>query len=385
MRNKLISYGRQTISLEDIEAVKDVLSSDFLTQGPQVPQFEREIAEYCGADHACAVNSATSALHIACLSLGLGPGDWLWTTPITFVSSANCALYCGAEVDFVDIDPGTCNMSVQRLEEKLAHAEKNSCLPKIVVPVHFAGQSCDMRAIQKLAKRYGFRVIEDAAHAAGGRYLEYPVGSCKYSDVAVFSFHPVKIITTGEGGMALTNDANLSEKMHLLRSHGVTRDPESMTHPPDGMWYYQQIALGFNYRMTDIQAALGRSQLKRIDEFVARRQQLAARYDALQEGLPVVPQARHPDSRSSFHLYVIRVSEQSHGKVFTFLRKAGFGVNLHYIPVHTQPYYRQMGFSKGDFPAAEAYYREAISLPIYPELDEQQQDAVVSALNEVLG
>ena len=331
------------------------------------------------------MNSATSALHIACLSLGLGPGDWLWTTPITFVSSANCALYCGAEVDFVDIDPGTCNMSVERLEEKLVYAEKNSCLPKIVVPVHFAGQSCDMRAIQKLAQRYGFHVIEDAAHAAGGMYLEHPVGSCKYSDIAVFSFHPVKIITTGEGGMALTNDAGLSEKMHLLRSHGVTRDSEKMTHVPDGMWYYQQIALGFNYRMTDIQAALGSSQLKRIDEFVVRRQQLAARYDELLKKLPVVPLKRHPDAQSSFHLYVIRVNEESHLEIFSFLRDAGIGVNLHYIPVHTQPYYRQKGFSKGDFPAAESYYQEAISLPIYPELDEQQQNAVVSVLNEVLG
>ena len=384
MRNELISYGRQTISREDIEAVKDVLSSDFLTQGPQVPKFEREMAGYCGADHACAVNSATSALHIACLSLGLGPGDRLWTTPITFVSSANCALYCGAEVDFVDIDPGTCNMSIERLEEKLAHAEKNSCLPKIVVPVHFAGQSCDMRAIQRLAQRYGFHVIEDAAHAAGGRYLEHPVGSCKYSDIAVFSFHPVKIITTGEGGMALTNDAGLSEKMHLLRSHGVTRDSEKMTHAPDGVWYYQQIALGFNYRMTDIQAALGSSQLKRIDEFVVRRQQLAARYDELLKELPAVPLKRHPDAQSSFHLYVIRVSEESHLEVFSFLRDAGIGVNLHYIPVHTQPYYRQQGFSKGDFPAAESYYREAVTLPLYPELDEQTQDAVASALYEVL-
>ena len=380
----MISYGRQTISLEDIEAVKHVLSSDFLTQGPQVPQFEQETAKYCGAGYACAVNSATSALHIACLSLGLGPGDWLWTTPITFVSSANCALYCGAEVDFVDIDPGTCNMSIECLEEKLVYAKKNNCLPKIVVPVHFAGQSCDMRAICELAKRYGFRVIEDAAHAAGGKYLEDPVGSCKYSDIAVFSFHPVKIITTGEGGMALTNDANLSEKMYLLRSHGVTRDPGRMTHPPDGIWYYQQIALGFNYRMTDIQAALGRSQLRRIDEFVACRQQLAAHYDQLLTELPVVSLNRHPDMQSSFHLYVIRVSQQSHEQVFSFLQKAGFGVNLHYIPVHTQPYYRQMGFSEGDFPVAEAYYREAISLPIYPELNEQQQKAVVSALSEIL-
>ena len=380
----MISYGKQTISPEDVEAVTKVLSSDFLTQGPQVPRFEREVAEYCGAEHACAVNSATSALHIACLSLGLGPGDWLWTTPITFVSSANCALYCGAKVDFVDIDPSTCNLSIERLEEKLVIAKKNGCLPKILVPVHLGGQSCDMRSICELAQRYQFRIIEDAAHAIGGKYLEDPVGSCKFSDIAVFSFHPVKIITTGEGGMALTNDSQLSEKMYLLRSHGITRDPEKMTHVPDGKWYYQQIALGFNYRMTDIQAALGRSQLKRIDEFVACRQQLAARYDILLEELPVVPIKHHSDALSSFHLYVIRVNQRSHMKVFSFLREAGIGVNLHYIPVHTQPYYRQQGFNNTTFPIAESYYREAISLPIYPELNEQQQDAIVSALCEAL-
>ena len=380
----MIPYGRQTVSLEDVEAVKEVLSSNFLTQGPQVPEFEREVAEYCSTAYACAVNSATSALHLACLSLGLGPGDWLWTAPVTFVSSANCALYCGAQVDFVDIDPGTCNLSVERLEEKLIHAKKNSCLPKVVMPVHLAGQSCDMRAIHALAQHYKFRVIEDAAHAAGGSYLEDPVGSCRYSDIAVFSFHPVKIITTGEGGMALTNAADLSEKMHLLRSHGVTRDPKKMKHAPDGAWYYQQIALGFNYRMSDIQAALGRSQLQRIDEFVARRRQLAARYDELLAGLPVTPLQRHPDAQSSFHLYVVRVSKKCHAAVFSFLRRAGIGVNLHYIPVHTQPYYRQKGFSKGDFPVAESYYREAISLPLYPALDEQQQDVVVSALHEAL-
>ncbi|MYB88494.1 MAG: UDP-4-amino-4,6-dideoxy-N-acetyl-beta-L-altrosamine transaminase [Proteobacteria bacterium] len=380
----MISYGRQSISLEDIEAVTKVLSSDFLTQGPQVPHFEREVAEYCGAEHACAVNSATSALHIACLSLGLGPGDWLWTTPITFVSSANCALYCGAKVDFVDIDPDTCNLSIERLEEKLVHAKRNGCLPKILVPVHLAGQSCDMRAISELAQQYKFYVIEDAAHAVGGRYLKDPVGSCRFSDIAVFSFHPVKIITTGEGGMALTNNPQLSEKMHLLRSHGITRNPEKMTHVPDGEWYYQQIALGFNYRMTDIQAALGRSQLKRVDEFVARRQQLAARYNRLLEKLPVVLIKQYPDALSSFHLYVIRVNQKSHMSVFSFLREAGIGVNLHYIPVHTQPYYRQRGFHNITFPIAESYYREAVSLPIYPELDEQQQDIVVSALGEAL-
>ncbi len=362
----------------------EVLSSDFLTQGPQVPEFEHEAAAYCGAGYACAANSATSALHLACLSLGLGPGDRLWTSPVTFVSSANCALHCGAEVDFVDIEPGTCNMSVERLGEKLIRAKKDNRLPKVVMPVHLAGQSCDMRAIHALAQQYGFRIIEDAAHAAGGRYLEALVGSCRYSDIAVFSFHPVKTITTGEGGMALTNAEDLSEQMHLLCSHGVTRDREKMTHEPDGPWYYQQIALGFNYRMTDIQAALGRSQLHHIDEFVARRRQLAARYDELLAGLSATPLEQHPNAQSSFHLYVIRVAAEDRAAVFSSLRQAGIGVSLHYIPVHTQPYYRQKGFGEGDFPAAGSYYREAISLPLYPALEERQQDAVVSALNKAL-
>ena len=380
----MIPYGKQTVSPEDAAAVEEVLSSDFLTQGPQTPEFEREMATYCGAGHACAANSATSALHLACLSLGLGSGDYLWTSPITFVSSANCALHCGAAVDFVDIDPATCNMSVERLEEKLIRAKKEKRLPKIVMPVHLAGQSCDMQAIHALAQEYDFRIIEDASHAVGGHYLGEPVGSCKYSEITVFSFHPVKIITTGEGGMALTNDRGLHEQMHLLRSHGVTRDEEKMTHESDGPWYYQQVALGFNYRMTDIQAALGRSQLKRIDKFVARRRQLAQRYDELLAGLPITLLQQHTDAQSSFHLYIIRVAAERHADAFSFLRQAGIGVNLHYIPVHTQPYYQQKGFTEGDFSAAETYYHEAISLPLYPALEEKQQDAVITALKEAL-
>ena len=384
----MIPYGRQHISEDDIAAVLDVLHSDFLTQGPAVPAFENAVADYCGARHALATNSATSALHIACLALGAGPGDIVWTSPLTFVASANCALYCGAGIDFVDIDPETCNMSIDRLESKLEAAERKGTLPKIVIPVHFAGQSCEMEKISALSRKYGFKVIEDASHAIGGSYRGGPVGSCRHSDITIFSFHPVKIVTTGEGGMALTNDPALAEKMALLRSHGITRDPVSMTHAPDGPWYYQQIELGFNYRMTDIQAALGKSQLKRLDEFVSRRNALAVRYDELLKALPVTAIGRHPDSHSAFHLYVVRLKldaiRTSHLEVFEGLRKNGIGVNLHYIPVHTQPYYLKLGFDWGDFPEAERYYREAITLPLYFGLSEAQQNEVVDALKSLL-
>jgi len=376
----VIPYARQDIADGDIAAVCETLRSDFLTQGPQTPAFEREMAAYCGAVYACAVNSATSALHLACLALELGPGDWLWTSPITFVASANCALHCGAQVDFVDIEPRTANISVAALEKKLAAAEKQNRLPKIVVPVHLAGQPCDLRAIHEMARHYGFRIIEDASHAAGARYLGEPVGNCRYSDIAVFSFHPVKIITTGEGGIALTNDEDLDRRMKLLRSHGVTRDEREMEPPPAGPWVYHQIALGYNYRMTDLQAALGRSQLKRLDTFVARRRQLARRYDEHLAELPLTPLEQMSGADSSFHLYIVRVAADKHLPVFTALHEAGIGVNLHYIPVHTQPYYRRMGFSAGDFPAAEAYYREAISLPLYPALQDAQHDFVAEKL-----
>ncbi|MVW76094.1 UDP-4-amino-4,6-dideoxy-N-acetyl-beta-L-altrosamine transaminase [Pseudomonas xionganensis] len=384
----MIPYGRQDIIQADIDAVVAVLQSDFLTQGPQVPAFERAVAEYCGVSHALAVNSATSALHIACLALGLGPGDLLWTSPITFVASANCALYCGAEVDFVDIDPRTYNLCPQALERKLIEAESQGRLPKIVVPVHLCGQPCDMQRIHELAQRFGFKVIEDASHAIGGRYQGQAIGSCRYSDITVFSFHPVKIITTAEGGMALTSDAALAERMALLRSHGITRDPAQMTHEADGPWYYQQIELGFNYRMTELQAALGLSQLQRLDQFVARRHELAARYDSLLAELPVVTPWQHPDSYSGLHLYVIRLCldkiGHSHRQVFEALREQGIGVNLHYIPVHTQPYYAQMGFSNGDFPEAERYYAEAISLPLFPTMTSLSQDLVIEALKKGL-
>lgn len=384
----MIPYGRQDINQSDIDAVVNVLKSDFLTQGPMVPKFEQTVAQHVGAQHAFAVNSATSALHIACLALGLGPGDNLWTTPITFVASANCGLYCGAKVDFVDIDPKTYNLSPKALAVKLEQAENEGKLPKVLVAVHLCGQPCDMEAIHTLAKRYNFSVIEDASHAIGGKYKNEFIGNCRYSDITVFSFHPVKIITTAEGGMALTNNQALANKMALLRSHGITRDPALMTHEPDGPWYYQQIDLGFNYRMTELQAAMGVSQMVRLDQFVARRHELAKRYDALLNELPVTTPWQHPDSYSGLHLYVIRLQldkiQSTHQQVFEALRENGIGVNLHYIPVHTQPYYQQMGFKSGDFPEAERYYAEAISLPMFQTMSDEQQDEVVAAIRKAI-
>lgn len=384
----MIPYGRQDITQEDIDAVVAVLRSDFLTQGPCVPAFETAVARHVGAAHGVAVNSATSALHIACLALGLGPGDWLWTTPITFVASANCGLYCGAQVDFIDIDPRTYNLCPQALEEKLLAAQAAGRLPKVLVAVHLCGQPCDMAAIHALGQRFGFRIIEDASHAIGGKYKGEFIGNSRYSDITVFSFHPVKIVTTAEGGMAVTNDPQLAEKMALLRSHGITRDPRQMTHPADGPWYYQQIDLGFNYRMTELQAALGISQMQRLDQYVARRHELAIRYDNLLAALPVTRPWQHPDSYSGLHLYVIRLQLDKIGKthleVFESLRQQGIGVNLHYIPVHLQPYYQTMGFKRGDYPEAERYYAEAISLPMFQTMSLEQQDTVLAALGTAL-
>lgn len=384
----MIPYGRQEITESDIKAVVNILRSDFLTQGPVVERFEQSVADYCGASNALALNSATSALHVACLALGVGPGDIVWTSPITFVASSNCALYCGAEIDFVDIDPKTYNMCCDHLADKLRAAKLNDTLPKVVIPVHLTGQSCDMEKISQLGIEYGFRIIEDASHAIGGSYNRQSVGSCRYSDICVFSFHPVKIITTGEGGMILTNNNELASKMNRLRSHGITRDPVCMVNQDPDPWYYEQIALGFNYRMTDLQAALGLSQLDRLDAYVNVRNQLAERYDGLLADFPLITPLQSQDCYSSRHLYVVRLKldeiDKSRRQVFESLRERGIGVQTHYIPVPSQPYYKDMGFSAKDYPNGLSYYHEAISLPLFPAMTREEQDKVIAVLQEIL-
>jgi UDP-4-amino-4,6-dideoxy-N-acetyl-beta-L-altrosamine transaminase len=380
-----IPYGRQHITPEDIAAVTAVLQSDFLTQGPAIPRFEQAVASQVGARHAVAVNSATAALHIACLALELGPGDVLWTVPNTFVASANCARYCGADVDFVDIDPRTWNLSLPLLREKLAQTRRaGTRLPKIVVPVHFAGQPTDQEEIQALSREYGFKVIEDASHAIGASRHGEKAGSCRWSDIVIFSFHPVKIITTGEGGLALTNNPVWAERMATLRTHGITRDPARFTRRDEGAWHYEQQSLGLNYRLTDLQAALGSSQLTRLEEYVARRNELAAHYDTALAGLPVRRPFVAPGNRSAWHLYPVRVDATRRRSVFDAMRAAGIGVNVHYTPVHLQPYYRQLGFAPGCCPEAEAHGAEVVTLPLHPLLTAADQARVVDELRAAL-
>lgn len=378
----MIPYGRQNINDDDIASVIDVLNSEWLTQGPGISHFEQGMAAYCNAKHAVAVCNATAALHIACLALGVGEGDWVWTSPNTFVASANCARYCGADVDFVDIDPDTLNMSIGALAAKLEDAEKQGRLPKVVIPVHFSGLPCDMKAISELSRKYSFSIIEDASHAVGAEYGGQPVGACQYSDITVFSFHPVKIITTGEGGMALTNQAELADRMTRLRSHGIAQKPEHMVSPPIGAWEYQQIELGHNYRMTNLQAALGLSQLKRLPEFVSRRRVLAKRYHELLAGLPVICPASSDES--SWHLYPVRFPVDKRKAIFDSFRKADIWVQVHYIPVHTQPYYKNLGFKWGDFPESEKYFLQATSLPLFFDLAFEDQDQVITHLKNSL-
>ncbi|PCJ50616.1 MAG: UDP-4-amino-4,6-dideoxy-N-acetyl-beta-L-altrosamine transaminase [Gammaproteobacteria bacterium] len=385
----MIPYGKQDINQQDIDAVIDVLKSDFLTQGPQVPAFEQAMQKQCNAKHAIAVNSATSALHIACLALGVSKGDLVWTTPISFVASANCALYCGASVDFVDIDAVTYNLCSAKLEEKLIYAKANNLqLPKVLILVHLSGEPCEMLEISKLAKEYHFSIIEDASHAIGSEYKGNKIGSCQFSNITVFSFHPVKIITAGEGGVATTNDVELADKMLLFRGHGITRDTQQMVGESHGDWYYQQITLGYNYRMTELQAALGLSQLNRLEAFVERRNVIAEYYDQELQNLPIHLPTQKSEHKSSRHLYIIRLELQkishSHKGVFNAIREKGVGVNLHYIPIHLQPYYQGLGFKEGDFPTAEKYYREAISIPLYPQMSEMQLDEVCAVLRIVL-
>jgi len=384
----MIPYGKQDINQDDIDSVLNVLRSDFLTQGPKVPLFEKIVSKYCNSKYGVATNSATSALHIACLSLGLKENDWLWTSPNSFVASANCGLYCGANIDFIDIDPVSYNISMDALEQKLCMAKKNNLLPKIVIPVHFAGQSCDMKRINELSNIYGFKVIEDASHAIGGKYLNQPIGNCKYSDITVFSFHPVKIITTAEGGLATTNSLKTFKKMEILRSHGITRDREYMTFNNSDAWYYEQIDLGFNYRMTELQAALGISQMNRVDNFVAQRHLLKDRYDQLLDDLPILKPNQHVDCYSSMHLYPILINskkiDKSHSQIFQELRDNNIGVNLHYIPIHLHPFYQKIGFRKGDLPNVEDYYSKVISLPLFSSMTIEQHDEVIFVLNRVL-
>ena len=381
----MIPYGRQEITECDIASVTEVLRSDFLTQGPQVENFEVLVSKLTGARFGVAVNSATSALHIACIALGLGSGDVLWTTPITFVASANCGLYCGASVDFVDIDPSSFLMDLDKLETKLHDAAKRGSLPKVIVVVHMAGQSCDMARVHMLSEQFGFHIIEDASHAIGAKYLGESVGSCRYSDITVFSFHPVKIITSGEGGMAMTNDEQLACKMKVLRTHGIERNDQNFENTAEGGWWYEQQGLGYNYRMTDIQAALGLSQLDRLNENVSTRNEISKRYAKLLGDLALTNPQVAPHNYSAWHLYIVRLDiRYDRRAVFDALRNAGIGVQIHYIPVHFHPHYQHLGFKRGDFPESESYYSDALTLPLFPSLKVSDQDYVSQRLHEIL-
>ena len=384
----MIPYGKQDVSQDDIDAVVDVLKSDYLTQGLIVPKFEKSLSNFTKAKYSVVVNSATSALHIACKALEVGPGDIVWTSAITFVASANCALYCGANVDFVDIDSNSYNICIESLAKKLELARLSGNLPKVLIPVHLSGQSCDMKSIFALSKEYGFSIIEDASHAIGGMYADEPVGNCKFSDIAVFSFHPVKIITSGEGGAALTNNPELDKNMRLFASHGITRNTKLMENVPDGPWYYEQLSLGSNYRMTELQAALGLSQMSRINSFIQKRHQIAKRYNDELKHLPLTLPAQGNEHYSSYHLYIIRLKldaiQKSHKEIFEWLIHEGLGVNLHYIPVYHHPYFKKLGFKKGYCPEAENYYREAISIPIYFGLSDELQDQAIETISKVL-
>ncbi len=377
-----VPYSRQTITEEDIAAVETALRSTHLTQGPAVERFEADFAGLHKVDHAIALCNATAALHLACLALGVGPGTRVWTSPVSFVASANCALYCGAEVDFVDIEPTTRLMSVAALEEKLVDAEREGRLPKVVIPVDLTGLPCDYAGIRKLADKYGFAILADSSHGVGASYRGEPVGS-QFVDAAVFSFHAVKIVTTGEGGLIATNDGRLAERIRLLRSHGITRDPAAMQHASPGDYYYEQSILGYNGRMTDIQAALGSSQLARLPQMHSSRAAAARRYDELIADLdwtvPVIP----TDRTSAWHLYVVERDDgdsAARDMVFAAMRSDGIGVNLHYIPIYLQPYYARLGFRPGHCPMAERYYARAMTIPLFPGIDHSLQERVADHL-----